>query len=80
MEIYAYIYAMFRWSWDIMTDAIQNMLQPIHSKIGEWVYALIWYDLVYKSFKFTKGQIIVGFTIEHRIYDMHDILILALSL
>ncbi len=56
------------------------MLRSIHSEVGEWAYALIQYDLVYKSFKFRKGQIIVGFTIEHRICDMHDILILAVSL
>ena len=63
-----------------MTDAIQNMLRPIHSKIGEWAYALIEYDLAYESLKSMKGQIIANFIIEHRIYGIHDILILALSL
>ena len=29
--------------------------------------------MAYKSFKFTRGQIIAGFIIEHRIYDKHDI-------
>jgi hypothetical protein len=39
------------------TDVIKYMLQnPItSSRVGKWAYALIEYDLAYKSLKYMKG-------------------------
>jgi hypothetical protein len=42
--------------------------QPIQSgRIGKWAYALIVYDLAYKSLKSIKGQVIADFIVEHSI-------------
>ena len=44
--------------------------QPILSdRIGKWAYALIEYDLAYKSLCSMKGQVIADFIVDHRIKD-----------
>jgi len=51
------------------------MLQkPILSdRIGEWVYALVEYDLACESLISMRGQIIADFIVEHQINDKHDL-------
>jgi hypothetical protein len=45
---------------------IKYMLQnpTMSGRIGKWAYALIEYDLVYKSLKSMKGHIIADFIVE----------------
>ena len=48
--------------------------KPILSgRIGKWAYALIEYDLAYEFLRSMRGQIIVYFTVEHRINYKHDL-------
>src|SRR3954466_4466197 len=65
-----------------MTDVIEYMLhRPIRScRIGWWAYILFGYDLAYASLRSIRGQIIVDFSVEHRIDDKHDIDINLVSL
>jgi hypothetical protein len=48
-------------------DVIRHMLQqPILSgKIRKWAYALIEYDLAYKSLKSMKGQVVMDIIVGH---------------
>jgi hypothetical protein len=45
------------------------MLQnPImNGRVGKWAYALIEFDLAYKSLKSMKGQVVADFIVEHQI-------------
>jgi hypothetical protein len=54
---------------------IKHMLQnPIISgRIGKWAYAIIEYDLAYKSLTSMKGQIVAEFIVEHRINDTYEL-------
>lgn len=51
------------------------MLQKriLSGRIGKWAYALIEYDLAYKSLKSMKGQIVANFIVDHRVSDENDI-------
>jgi hypothetical protein len=51
------------------TDLIKYMLQnPImNGRVGKWAYALIEFDLAYKSLKSMKGQVVADFIVEHQI-------------
>ena len=51
------------------------MLQkPILSgRIRKWAYALVEYDLAYKSLRAIKDQIVADFIVEHRINDEYDL-------
>ena len=64
-----------------MTDVIEYMLhRPIHScRIGQWAYTLFGYDLACAPLRSIRDQIVADFITEHRINDMHN-MILALSL
>ena len=42
-------------------------------RTGKWVYALVEYDLAGELLKFTRGQIVADFIVEHRINDEHDL-------
>jgi hypothetical protein len=55
-------------------DVIRHMLQlPILSgSIKKWAYALIEYDLTYKSLKSMKGQVVTYFIIGHSIDQNSD--------
>jgi hypothetical protein len=57
------------------TDVIKHMLhRPIFSgRLGKWEYGLIDYDLAYESLKYTKGQIVADFIVEHWIDIEHDL-------
>jgi hypothetical protein len=57
------------------TNVIQLILQrPILSgRIGKWAYALIEYDLAYKSLTFMKGQVVADFIVEHQIDDIPEL-------
>ena len=48
-------------------DIIKHMLsKPIlHSRVRKWALALIEYSLTYQSLKSVKGQIVVGFIVDH---------------
>jgi len=37
----------------------------LHSRVGKWALALIEYSLTYQSLKSVKGQIVVGFIVDH---------------
>jgi hypothetical protein len=56
-------------------DVIKYMMQnPIMTdRIGKWAYALIEYDLAYEILKSMKGQVVVGFIVEHRIDGTHKL-------
>jgi hypothetical protein len=48
------------------------LYQPIlRGRIGEWVFALIEYDLAFEPLKTLKGQVLVDFIVEHGI-DLND--------
>ena len=57
------------------TNVIKHMLQkPILSgRIGKWAYALVEYDLAYKSLRAIKGQIVADFIVQYRINDEHNL-------
>jgi hypothetical protein len=55
-------------------NVIKHMLQKLilSGRIGKWAYALIEYDLAYKSQKYMKGQIVTDFIIGHNVNQNKD--------
>jgi hypothetical protein len=55
-------------------NVIKHMLQKLilSGRIRKWAYALIEYDLTYKSQKYMKGQIVTDFIIGHNVNQNKD--------
>jgi hypothetical protein len=44
----------------------------LNGRLGKWAYALIEYDLVFKSLKIIKDQVMADFIVEHWVDVEYD--------